>query len=182
MFSNLIDLTLVEYSTSKLKTHIKRERLVLWDIQNVFRRSYIGYVYCSGFGKNNTEQNCSLNCLQIPPESGPRLPGTLDGSWPVAAGQALPAVWLAVTMEGESVVPSPASVTIYKSGSSHLEPLWYKNFRLFQLLPIPNLGCFGSQIPTLPTPIAAGSFREENKGWSSRVAQGLKPQGQSSSI
>lgn len=105
MFSNLIDLTLVEYSTSKLKTHIKRERLVLWDIQNVFRRSYIGYVYCSGFGKNNTEQNCSLNCLQIPPESGPRLPGTLDGSWPVAAGQALPAVWLAVTMEGESVVP-----------------------------------------------------------------------------
>lgn len=26
----------------------------------------IGYFYCSGFGKKNTEQSCCLNCLQIP--------------------------------------------------------------------------------------------------------------------
>lgn len=105
MFSNLIDLTFVEYSTSKLKTHIKRKvspvghskclqkvlhwlRLLLW-----FRQKQYGAELLSKWSPNSLQSQV-------------KLPGTLDGSWPVAASQALPAVCLSVTAERESGVPS----------------------------------------------------------------------------
>lgn len=134
--------------------------------------------------KNNTEQSCSLNGLQIPSRVRSQTAG--HTGWQLA-GSSQPGtsscLSVCLLLQREKVVsPQPASMTIYKSGSSHFEPLWYKNFSLFQLLPISNLGCFGSRIPTLPTlpqQLAASGRKTklESKG-----CAGLKQQGQSSSI
>lgn len=69
----------------------------------------IGYFYCSGFGKNNTEQSCCLNCLQVPSRVGPRLPATLTAS----SGPGPSSRLTGCHPEGESVVPSTC-----ESGSS----------------------------------------------------------------
>lgn len=183
MFSNLIDLTLVEYSTSKLKTHIKRKvspvghskclqkvlhwlRLLLWFRQKQYRAELLSKR--SPNSLQSQVSNCRALWMAVDRSSQPGTSSCLS---------------VCLLLQREKVVsPQPASMTIYKSGSSHFEPLWFKNFSLFQLLPISNLGCFGSRIPTLPTlpqQLAASGRKTklESKG-----CAGLKQQGQSSSI
>lgn len=148
-----------------LKT-TSRERLVQWDIQNVFRRSYIGYVYCSGFGKNNTEQSCSLNGLQIPSRVRSQTAGhtgwQLAGSSQPGTSSCL-SVCLSVTAEGESGVPStclhdnllkwffPLRATLVQK-LQFVSTVTHFKFRMFWV----------SDTHTTHTPTAVGSFWEEN--------------------
>lgn len=100
---------------------------------------------------------------KFPPESGLKLLGTLDGSWPVAASQALPAVCLSVTAEGESGVPStclhdnlqkwffPLRATLVQK-LQFVSTVTHFKFRMFWV----------SDTHTTHTPTAVGSFWEEN--------------------
>lgn len=78
MSSNLIDLTLVEYSTSKLKTHIKRKVSPVGHSKclQVLRLATSTVLVLS---KRIQSRAAVYTVSKFPPESGLKLLGTLDG-------------------------------------------------------------------------------------------------------
>lgn len=117
MSSNLIDLTLVEYSTSKLKTHIKRKVSPVGHskcLQKVLRLATSIVLVLS---KRMQSRAAVYTVSKFPLESGLKLPALwmAVSRWQ-RARHLKPSDWL--TVEGKGSSPQPASVTILESGSS----------------------------------------------------------------
>lgn len=165
MFSNLIDLTLVEYSTSKLKTHIKRKvspvghskclqkvlhwlRLLLWFRQKQYRAELLSKQ--SPNSLQSQVSNCRAHWMAVDRSSQPGTSSCLS-------------VCLSVTAEGESGVPStclhdnlqkwffPLRATLVQK-LQFVSTVTHFKFRMFWV----------SDTHTTHTPTAVGSFWEEN--------------------
>lgn len=169
----------MEYSTPTLNT--SKERAVHRHAlsSDALR---IGYFYCSGFGKKNTEQTSkfSPNPFQSPM-------GTAEHSGWQLAEQTLSDLLLP-RRDKVSSLPHNLPLTCHGSHPSlvghrrkwfsHFKPLWAQQlsilthfkFRMF----FKKLGCFGSFIPTLPSAISGWQLgccqeqlleRTKSTGW-----------------
>lgn len=137
-------------------------------------------VLVSGKKKKNPEQSCCLNCLHPPYPIGPESAGHCGRSQLSSAGssgQGLPLSDLC-SRRGRALDHTclhhssrlSSSTTAVVLASSHFG---YKNFHMiFQLSPIPELGCSGSQIPKSSWQL--GCVQKENR-LEFKGRAGLKP-------